>query len=204
MPLLPTQNTQDPHTCLPLFLDTQLTSVPPSTSSSAQPSLLPLEGSPAIVTFSSGNFENSFGHLLHDCSETLSHTITQPNHSHENLNAPFAHLQLSSHDSSTDLNLGSTHNPTNPNFLILPKIPHPPQRTHTMTTRSMNQIFKPKQINTVSKYRLPQTIEPTSVSQAISEPHWREVMSNELTALMKHGTWDLVLSPSNCKPVGCK
>jgi hypothetical protein len=29
-------------------------------------------------------------------------------------------------------------------------------------------------------------------------------MSNELTALMKHGTWDLVLSPSNCKPVGCK
>ena len=29
-------------------------------------------------------------------------------------------------------------------------------------------------------------------------------MSTELTALMKHGTWDLVLPPSNCTPVGCK
>ncbi|KAE8682385.1 Detected protein of unknown function [Hibiscus syriacus] len=29
-------------------------------------------------------------------------------------------------------------------------------------------------------------------------------MSTELTALMKHGTWDLVLPPSNCQPVGCK
>ena len=68
----------------------------------------------------------------------------------------------------------------------------------------MNQIFKPKQIHTVSKYPLPQTIEPTSVSQPISQPHWHEAMSNELAALMKHRTWDLVLFPSNCKPVGCK
>ena len=68
----------------------------------------------------------------------------------------------------------------------------------------MNQIFKPKQLHPVSKYPLPPTIEPTNVSQAISQPHWREAMSNELTALMKHGTWDLVLPPSNCKPVGCK
>ena len=29
-------------------------------------------------------------------------------------------------------------------------------------------------------------------------------MSIELTALMKHGTWDLVLPPSNCTPMGCK
>ena len=79
-----------------------------------------------------------------------------------------------------------------------------PQRTHNMTTRSMNQIFKPKQIHTVSKHPLPQTIEPTSVSQAISQPHWCEAMSTELTTLMKHGTWDLVLPPSNCTPVGCK
>ena len=42
------------------------------------------------------------------------------------------------------------------------------------------------------------------MSQAISQPHWREAMSTELTALMKHGTWDLVLPPSNFTPVGCK
>ena len=29
-------------------------------------------------------------------------------------------------------------------------------------------------------------------------------MSTELTALMKHGTWDLVLPPSNCTPVSYK
>ena len=42
------------------------------------------------------------------------------------------------------------------------------------------------------------------MSQAISQPHWREAMSTELTSLMKHETWDLVLPPSNCTPVGCK
>ena len=68
----------------------------------------------------------------------------------------------------------------------------------------MNQIFKPKQLHTMSKYSLSPTIEPTSVSQAISQPHRCEAMSNELIALMKHGTWDLVLPSSNCKHVGCK
>ena len=29
-------------------------------------------------------------------------------------------------------------------------------------------------------------------------------MSTELTALMKHGTWDLVPPLPNCTPVGCK
>ena len=29
-------------------------------------------------------------------------------------------------------------------------------------------------------------------------------MSDELTALMRHGTWDLVSPPKNCNPVGCK
>ena len=29
-------------------------------------------------------------------------------------------------------------------------------------------------------------------------------MSDELTALMRHGTWDLASSPKDCNPVGCK
>ena len=73
-----------------------------------------------------------------------------------------------------------------------------------MTTRSMNKIFKPKTINVTSKHTLPPTIEPSTVRQAISQPHWREAMSAELTALMQHGTWDLVNPPTNYKPVGCK
>ena len=73
-----------------------------------------------------------------------------------------------------------------------------------MVTRSMNNIFKPKQIHTVTKHPIPPTLEPTCVSQAVSNPQWREAMSSELTALMRHGTWDLVPPPKNCNPMGCK
>jgi histone deacetylase 1/2 len=85
---------------------------------------------------------------------------------------------------------------------------HHPQpslsRPHQMTTRSMNKIFKPKQLNSATKHLMPYTIEPTCVSQVVSEPHWREAMSQELTALMRHGTWELVPPPKHCNPVGCK
>lgn len=73
-----------------------------------------------------------------------------------------------------------------------------------MTIRSMNQIFKPKQLHVVTKHPLPQTIEPTNVNRAISDPKWLEAMYSELTALMTHGTWDLVPSSSNCKLIGYK
>lgn len=73
-----------------------------------------------------------------------------------------------------------------------------------MTTRSMNNIFKPKQLHTISKHLLLLPLEPTFVSQAVSHPKWCEAMSSELIALMLHGTWDLVPLPKNCKPVGCK
>jgi len=79
-----------------------------------------------------------------------------------------------------------------------------PTRNHSMTTRSMNNIFKPKQLNTVSKHSLPPSLELTCVSQAVSHPEWRAAMSSELTALMSHGTWDLIPPPKDYKPVGCK
>jgi hypothetical protein len=91
--------------------------------------------------------------------------------------------------------------PHSPHPILLAAL-EPSYRIHSMTIRSMNQIFKPKQLNTISKYPLPQTIEPTSVSQALSQLYWRTAMSHKLTALMKHGTWDLVLPPSDCQLVG--
>ncbi|RVW59427.1 hypothetical protein CK203_110177 [Vitis vinifera] len=99
-------------------------------------------------------------------------------------------------------NLGQAENSQNPNAQI---ISNPPvQCLHQMTTQSMNKIFKPKQLNSVSKHPLPKTIELTCVSQALSQPQWCDAMSSELTALMKHGTWDLVSIPLNYNPVGCK
>jgi hypothetical protein len=52
----------------------------------------------------------------------------------------------------------------------------------------MHNIFKPKQLNLVTKHPLPETIEPSSVTQALSNPQWRTTMSSELTALMRHAT----------------
>uniref|UniRef100_A0A2N9H958 Reverse transcriptase Ty1/copia-type domain-containing protein n=1 Tax=Fagus sylvatica TaxID=28930 RepID=A0A2N9H958_FAGSY len=205
VPPLPHQNTQDPHHCLPLFFEAPTPAVPPPSLSGTQPSPPPQEGAPAIVSLSSGNSDHSLRPLFHDCSHALGPSNIQPNPpSDVSLTGSSSPLPFPSHNFSADSNSGSPHNSSNPISPIFPEPPNPPQRTHQMTTRSMNQIFKPKQIHTVSKYPLPQPIEPTSVSQAVSHPHWREAMSNELTALMQHGTWDLVLPPSNCKPVGCK
>ena len=170
----------------------------------APTSLQPSEGSPAIVAASSGTFGPS-GYLLHNSLPVINHP---PSHSTSPLDdtRTASPLNLPSHSliPTPDTHLGPDFSPPSLDFTNPPQTDTPPQCTHIMTTRSMNQIFKPKQIHTVSKHPFPQTIEPTSVSQAISQPHWREAMSTELTALMKHGTWDLVLPPSNCTPVGCK
>ena len=79
-----------------------------------------------------------------------------------------------------------------------------PIRTHPMTTRSMNNIHKPKQLYLATKYPLPSPKEPTCVSQALQDPKWRNAMSEEFTALVKHGTWELVPPSFTIKPIGCK
>ena len=73
-----------------------------------------------------------------------------------------------------------------------------------MTTRSMNQIIKPKELHIVIKYPLPQTFKPTCVRQAISQSQRRNAMSNDLTTILKHRTWDLLTPPLNCPYVGCR
>jgi histone deacetylase 1/2 len=47
-----------------------------------------------------------------------------------------------------------------------------PQRTHSMITRSLNNIYKPKQFHVVTKHPLPHAIEPSYVSQALGDPRW--------------------------------
>jgi hypothetical protein len=42
------------------------------------------------------------------------------------------------------------------------------------------------------------------VSQALQDPKWRNAMSEEFTALVKHGTWELVPPSFTIKPIGCK
>ncbi|GKV09611.1 hypothetical protein SLEP1_g21084 [Rubroshorea leprosula] len=82
-----------------------------------------------------------------------------------------------------------------------PPIP-PPTRTHPMITRSQNQIFKPKQLY-LAKTPCSE-IEPTCVSQALKDHQWRQAMSEEFSALVSQGTWDLVPSAPNQNIIGCK
>ena len=63
-----------------------------------------------------------------------------------------------------------------------------------MITRAKNNIFKPKQVlNLTATTSLSnESFEPTSVSQALEIPHWRQLMSKEFDALVYNSTWTLV------------
>ncbi|RVW75058.1 Retrovirus-related Pol polyprotein from transposon RE2 [Vitis vinifera] len=105
---------------------------------------------------------------------------------------------LISHDPVLPSSLHPTHTHTVADLTLSQSHSIPPScvqtgdpRLHKMTTRSMNNIFKPKQLHLVSKHPIPLAIEPTCVTQAVNHPQWRDAMSTELTALMKHGAWDL-------------
>jgi hypothetical protein len=138
------------HQVTPLHFGFLPIAVPPPMVSTTPASSLSPEDSHAIVASSPGNFNN------HASSLNLEqHPPLHP----------------------TELD----HSPTSPlpHSIVSSPIPpaNPPPRTRTMTTRFMNQIFKPKQLHTVTKHPLPQTLEPTYVSQAITQLHWREAMS---------------------------
>jgi hypothetical protein len=45
---------------------------------------------------------------------------------------------------------------------------------------------------------------PSNVQEALADPRWTEAMAEEMTALEKNNTWDIVTLPSGKKPVGCK
>ncbi|KAL6320707.1 hypothetical protein AAG906_008707 [Vitis piasezkii] len=80
----------------------------------------------------------------------------------------------------------------------------PPPCPRTIITRSMNNIFRPKQLHTTTKHPLPEPPEPSCVSQALKDPHWRKAMSEEVTTLLQHGTWELVPPTPGQNLVGCK
>ena len=69
-----------------------------------------------------------------------------------------------------------------------------PTNTHTMTTRAKNGIRKPKAYHA--------SLEPTSVKSALSMPHWKQVMDDEFSALMRNNKWTLVPLPPGRTPIG--
>ncbi|GKV47491.1 hypothetical protein SLEP1_g54392 [Rubroshorea leprosula] len=86
----------------------------------------------------------------------------------------------------------------------LPFAPTHPLRTHPMVTRAQNNIFKPKQLFHTTPTPATTSLEPTCVSQALKEPVWRQAMSEEFTALVRQGTWELVPPTPDQHLIGCK
>lgn len=80
-----------------------------------------------------------------------------------------------------------------------------PENTHKMTTRSKNNISKPKTKTslTVRVSKSPPK-EPTSVTQALKDKEWRFAMSDEFDAQQRNHTWDLVPPNSTQHLVGCR
>ncbi|KAJ0482050.1 putative RNA-directed DNA polymerase [Helianthus annuus] len=51
---------------------------------------------------------------------------------------------------------------------------------------------------------LNKSVEPNSYNEAIKDTRWIEAMNNEMEALHRNNTWEVVDLPKNRKPVGCK
>jgi histone deacetylase 1/2 len=78
-------------------------------------------------------------------------------------------------------------------LIINPPTAPPVAPSHSITTRSKNNIHKPIRKLTFHTH-LPSTDiqEPTSVTDALKEAKWRNAMQDEFNALIQNETWDLV------------
>lgn len=99
-----------------------------------------------------------------------------------------------------------TPTPTPPPYSPPPLNPTPiPPPQPSVVTRSKNNIRKPIQkLNLAAQLSTNPNLEPSTVTQAIQDPKWRQAMSEEFDALVWNGTWDLVPSHPSQNVVGCK
>ncbi|XP_037491986.1 uncharacterized serine-rich protein C215.13-like [Jatropha curcas] len=84
-----------------------------------------------------------------------------------------------SHDSQVSSSLSSTEVSSSQSSSLMSESGSStlPIRTHPMTTRSQNNIFKPKILHSVTKHPLSESEEPTRVSLALKIPVWHQAMS---------------------------
>ncbi|KAK2978061.1 hypothetical protein RJ640_015699 [Escallonia rubra] len=78
-----------------------------------------------------------------------------------------------------------------------------PIQNHHIILRTMTNSLKPKHPFTFLAEHV-NINEPTCHTQAQKLPEWRSVMTEEINALLRNGTWSLVPYHSNMNVVGCK
>ena len=54
------------------------------------------------------------------------------------------------------------------------------------------------------RYGLSAVVEPTSYRDAVAHPEWQLAVVEEIAALERIGTWDLVSLPRRVRPITCK
>lgn len=109
--------------------------------------------------------------------------------------------------------------PTNPpsflqDFHVEAVLPSRPAPTSLMseviplgTPHSLSHVLAYDQLSSNHRAFTTQLIiqrEPTSFSQAVQNPLWREAMHKEIQAVQANHTWSLVPLPTNKQPSGCK
>ncbi|KAK9057120.1 hypothetical protein SSX86_024487 [Deinandra increscens subsp. villosa] len=122
------------------------------------------------------------------------------------------------HSSNSSSSSTSTHSPVSPNLTPIPMQPFETSTPNVATspasddthssppprTRKPNsKYFNPNFVNTATIHPLPPTIEPSTHTQALRDPNWRQAMDLEFNALIQNQTWDLV-PPTSHSPIGCK
>ncbi|CAL1406107.1 unnamed protein product [Linum trigynum] len=103
--------------------------------------------------------------------------------------------------SSANTGLPSSHGPTPLAGLEIsspspsttqPAAPPPLLRTHRMTTRAQDGIYKPKRLFTVDYTTCSPPLQPRSVREAMQYSEWDAALRKEHSALLQNRTWDLV------------
>ncbi len=69
--------------------------------------------------------------------------------------------------------------------------------THSLTDHS-------KAAHLTTKHPRLSTAEPTTTTQALRHPHWKQAMIDEYEAVLHNGTWELVPYTSSQNIVGYK
>jgi hypothetical protein len=121
------------------------------------------------------------------------HLGSSPASTSDHLPIPFQSLASSQSSLlSVSPSVSSSSVPSSSRPSTAPVQPASTARTHSVHTRSQNNIFKPKHSHLVTKHPLHPSLEPTCVTQALRLPEWRTAISFEFNALLQNGTWILV------------
>nr|KAJ0203892.1 hypothetical protein LSAT_V11C500272260 [Lactuca sativa] len=95
--------------------------------------------------------------------------------------------------------------PSTPTAQFSPSLPQTPPSSplpsHQNHKRN-NKYHNPNFVNTTTLHPIPNTLEPTTHTQAQKDPQWRQAMEAEFNALIHNQTWELV-PPKSHHPIGC-